>query len=267
MQPFLAPRPTRAMAPAIALLVVLGATHAATAQENVEQRRFFASMGMGFDFNRGDYGETETTTVGSVPVYLKLEWSPVTWRVSIPFVLVDGYVDVIRDRDGAVPTTGSFDETSTEYGIGDTVTSLSYSWYPPLRWLPIIDLTGGVKIPTAGNKLGTGKVDATGSIDVWQMLGPVSVFGGFGYRYKGGKQYQNILIANSGVAWRMTDWINGGLTYQWRESSVGRGDAHDISPYLSIRTGVHTRFGPYAIVGLSQNAPDWGIGGTFTYEF
>lgn len=266
---------------ALALSVLLPSTVATASEGNGQtvaensdadvsyksERSFYASMGMGMDFSRGDYGTDSKTNSLAIPVSLKLEWEPITFRVSVPFVTINGSDGVIGGTDGPVSGGGSLLGTSVRYGLGDVVTGLTYSYYASQAWVPNLDISGKVKIPTAGDGLGTGKTDVTLQLELSKGLGRVSVFGSIGYRFKGGGVYDDILIAATGVGVRISTTVQVGLAYDWRESSVAAGDSHEVSPYLSFRTSEHTRIGPYAVLGLSEQAPDWGVGSSFTYVF
>jgi hypothetical protein len=247
--------------------------HVEQRQED-EIRRFYAAAGMGFDFNRGDYGEVDAvgdsveTDTAQVNAFVRLEWDPFTLRVSVPFVLVDGSETFVPGDDGT-PTEDFTPGTRRDYGLGDLVTRLTYTWYPKDDRIPIVDLSTQVKIPTADDSkgLGTGKTDVTLQMELVKAFGPVSTFGGFGYRFKGGP-LDDILLASAGLGLRFSRTVSAGIAYDWREaSSSGVGDSHELAPYLSIRAGKHMRFGPYGVIGLSEAAPDWGVGSTVAYEF
>ena len=262
---------------ALSLFLLLSSSNAIAAEDSTEdrganvydqsERSFYASMGMGLDFSRGDYGTDSMTNSLAVPVSLKLEWEPITFRVSIPFITINGSDGVIGGTDGPVSGGGSLLGSSVRYGLGDVVTGLTYSYYAREKWVPNFDISSKVKIPTAGDGLGTDKTDVTLQLELSKGMGPVSVFGSFGYRFKGGGVYEDILLASSGVGVRISSTLQAGLAYDWRESAVAAGDSHEVSPYVSIRTSEHFRVGPYAVLGLSEQAPDWGVGSSFTYVF
>lgn len=241
----------------------------ATTGPQPEQRRFYASMGLGFDFSRGDYGAPDATNSLSVPVSLKLEWEPVALRISLPFLLINGSKGVLGATDGPTPSSGGGTVLGQDfrYGLGDVATSLTYTYYPTQQWVPLVDLRVKVKIPTAASDLGTQKTDTTLQFDLTERFGPLSVFGGFGYRFKGGR-YHDILLGSVGFSYRMIKTLSGSLAFDWRESSInGVDDSMELTPSLSIRINKHARFGPYGVIGFSDSSPDWGVGATSTWNF
>jgi len=230
-----------------------------------DRQRFFASASIGVDYSRGDYGEPDDTDFLSVPVAIKLEWEPITFRASISFLYKDGVDDVIPGIGGA----GEDAATSTEAGVGDVVTSLAYTYYPDRKFVPIVDLITKVKIPTAseGKGLGTGKTDVTLQAEFTEVFGPFSIFGGGGYRFKGGSQYDDIIVAGGGFGLRFSRSFSAGVAYDFREAATGSADdVHELVPYMTIRLSERTRLGPYGIIGLSDGSPDYGGGLTLTAD-
>ncbi|HIF91550.1 MAG TPA: hypothetical protein EYG46_15190 [Myxococcales bacterium] len=216
-------------------------------------RRFYASAGVGFDFSRGDYGDPVTTNSLAIPFSLMLELEPITFRLSLPYSVADGFEKNLSDGNGSE--------------AGDVTTSFTYTYYPSAKALPVLDLTTKVKIPTANDKLGTGKTDVTLQLELSKSLGRLSGFGSFGYRFKEGF-YRDIVLASLGAGFRVSRSFSMGVAYDYREASVRWSkDSHEISPNLSIRSGEHLRFGPYGVVGLSEPAPTWGLGANVTWIY
>jgi hypothetical protein len=241
-----------------------------TAGSGGDWRRFYASAGIGFGFYRGDYGDKtngkpdKKTNSWSVPVYAKFEYVPVTFRVSVPYQVIDG-AEGLREGD-VDPTAGA--GSSTRHGIGDTTVSLMYSWYPKRKFLPSIDLKTKVKIPTASSKdIGTGHADVTFQFEMTKKIGQLGLFSSASYRLKGGF-YNDIWLASTGAMLKLKREIWLGVAYDFRESSTSTaGDSHEIGLFASLRLGAQRRIGPFAVFGLSENSPDWGLGATFSYDF
>jgi hypothetical protein len=233
--------------------------------EDEDRQRFFASASIGIDYSRGDYGEPDDTDFLSVPVGIMLEYEPITFRASVPFLYKDGVDDVILGIGGA----GDDAATSTEAGIGDVVTSLAYTYYPDREYVPTVDLITKVKIPTASKSkgLGTGHTDVTLQTEITETIGPVSVFGGVGYRFKGGSRYDDIVVAGAGASLRFARSFSAGVAYDFREAATSAtDDSHEIVPFMSIRMSERFRLGPYAVFGLSDGSPDYGGGLTLTVD-
>ncbi len=255
------------------LAFVIGAANAAADDETARtDRRFYATIGTGFDFNRGDYGERDaagkevTTDTASIPFFAKLEWEPVTFRVSVPVLYIDGSDQISGDGvsgDGIAGERKSF-------GVGDVTTSLTYTYYPSRESaLPIVDLTAKVKIHSATpDDMGSSGTDLTIGTELAKTFGLVSVFGGAHYRFKTGQNFDNIWLASVGASIKIAKWISLGGAYDFREASTpGSTNSHEVSPFVSLRLSDHVRLTPYGVAGLSDGAPDWGVGSSVSYQF
>ena len=251
---------------ALSILVIsLFVASVAQAGEEPEQyRRFYASAGVGFDYSTGDYGDPDKSHVYAPSLFAKFEYEPITVKVLVPYVVVDG--DFVPG-EGATPGVGT---TSSRHGIGDVVTTLSYAHFSDNEYLPtIVEPSIKIKIPSGSEKkgIGTGHTDVTFGLELAKAFGSVTVFGSGAYRTKGGS-YNDIWLASLGTSIKIGERVSAGLAYDFRQASTnGVGDSHEIAPMASFRVSERLRFGPYAVIGLSTNAPDWGLGGMLTVNF
>jgi hypothetical protein len=215
------------------------------------------TVGLGFDYNRGDFEAEQSTDTGAITTQIKLDWETISVRAALPFFGVKG--------PGNAELQGS---EETDYGVGDLTTSVSYTLFPPRNDLPFFDFILKLKIPTANSKFGTEKVDVTLLVDVIHNFDPVVVFADLGYRFRGGSDYHDTLLAAVGGGVQLRDGSSLWLAYDWRESPFReRGDEHDLTPFVSIPIGKHFRIDPYVVIGLAAASPDWGIGTTLSWKF
>lgn len=234
----------------------------------LDGRRVRLTASTGIDFSSGDYGGPVRSDILSVPFGLKLEVDPFILRVSVPYLLIDGPVAFVGDSPEPTDPTSDFVRSVSNRGsIGDVVVAASYVFLPTSSALPVVELTGKVKFGTASTRksLGTGETDYTLELDVSKSFGALTPFAGFGYKFVGDIQglepFRDKWFASGGASFRVASWLNVGTAYDWRQSSVrGRRDSHELVPFGTIKLGRHVRLDPYAVVGLSQNAPDWGAG-------
>ncbi len=242
-----------------------GATESRTEDEADRSSRYFRVTGStGLDFSTGDFGTDTDTDVWYVPSSLKLEWDPFFIKVTVPYVIVDGDVVLIDGQPEGGPGFGG-----TRNGIGDIVLSGGYVYFPTSQFLPIIELSGKVKFATADEDkgLGTGEENYTLQLDVSKQFGWFTPFGAVGYKFIGDPPDVNLndkIFASGGFSARLGDRVSAGVVYDWAESAVsGRSDIQEISPFASIRFGENFSIDPYALVGLSNASPDWGVGVQF----
>jgi hypothetical protein len=178
-------------------------------------------------------------------------------RAALPFFGLNG--------PGTAELEGS---DQTEYGVGDLIASLGYTLYPPRNDLPFFDFIIKLKIPTANSNFGTQKVDVTLLVDVIHDFDPLIAFADLGYRFRGGSEYDNTFLAALGAGVQLWRGSSLWLAYDWRESPFsGRGDEHELTPFVSIPIGSHFRIDPYVVIGLAEASPDWGVGSTLSWKF
>lgn len=215
------------------------------------------TLGLGFDYNRGDFEADQTTDMGSLTAMVKLDWETLSVRAALPFFGLEG--------PGNAEFQGS---ENVDYGVGDLVTSLTYTLFPPRNGLPFFDFILKLKLPTAKSDFGTGKVDVTLLVDVIHDFDPLVVFADFGYRFRGAGDYSDTLLAAIGGGVQFEVGSSLWLAYDWRESPFReRGDEHELTPFVSIPVGSHLRIDPYVVIGLSAASPDWGAGTTVSWKF
>jgi hypothetical protein len=223
-------------------------------QDEYEEELEF-TISAGFSYSSGGYGEDQKTEILSAPLTLKAERYPLIAKLSVPYIRIKGPNDL-----GVV---------ETEQLVGDLVGSLSYIFYRESLPLPTLELTGKVKFPTAvdidvlGKKelegLGSGEFDYTVQLDASRRFGNLTPFATFGHTFMGG--LDDVFFASAGAGYRAASWLSAGLIYDWRQSSAeDEGDSHELGPYASFKLGRRLSLGPYAVLGLSQDAADYALG-------
>lgn len=219
----------------------------------------------GLDFSSGNYGESQSTEVWYVPLNVKYEWRR-RWvfRVTVPYLRVTGPGGGIVTGGDVV--TVSEGRRETHEGLGDVVVGVTYRLDPPLAAFPYVDFTTKLKIPTASESegLGTGEPDTTLQIDMLKPFGRFTPFGTIAFRFVGDPPDADLtdtLSASLGFDWRIAKSLSAGVYYGWRQTaSRSLGDAHELVPFVSWKLARHFTLGPYAEVGLSDAAPDFGLG-------
>ena len=219
---------------------------------------FRLTFATGVDYSQGNYGEPDETDTLYVPASLKLELDPFIFRLSVPWVRSS--CDLIDDS-----CQGGFQEEQT--GIGDVVLGAGYVFFPDASSaLPTVELSAKVKFGTADRDkgLGTGENDYTLLADFSKSFGSIVPFAGFGYRFVGDPpdlDLQDKWLAWAGVSARVNSKVSVGISYDWSQSTVAtRPDAHELSPFATIKISRSFSVDPYGVIGLSDNSPDWGFG-------
>lgn len=170
----------------------------------VPLRSWRASLAMGYEYDSGVEGNT---TEQFLPFAIQFEYgafslSLTTSRVSIEGEqIVGGFfipgLPEARLEDALERLNARFDSdlglddiadlSFDATGVGDTLLSLSYTWFDPDRWIPFIEFTTSVKFPTASEQdlIGTGKYDWILQIDLAKPIGRFTPFASLAYRFNG----------------------------------------------------------------------------------
>lgn len=248
-----------------AVMLLAGAAHAEDG----------LNLGVGADYSSGDYGTDTTTTILSVPVTAKYTTGAWSFKASLPWMRVDGDPNVVpglgsvtnlnpRGRGrGAGGGTPSPVESGTESGMGDLRLAATYSIDTggPLG----VDLTANAKVATADEDkgLGTGANDYGVAVDLYRDFDGTLLFGGVGYTALGDSDFidvDSVLNADAGASWKVGTGSLGAM-YDWRAAaSDDADDRSELTGFYSFPAGERTKMQVYAVKGLSDGSPDWGLG-------
>jgi len=162
----------------------------------------------------------------------------------------------------------------TTAGIGDIILRGRYYVVEEKDFVPLIAVTGRVKIPTASANqgLGTGELDYGFGAEVSKMLGDWWI--GFldgGYNIIGdpeGLNFQNQYWYDIGAGYYFTKKLLVSLYFEeYRAVVPGFVNARDLFFSTYYRASDTWRFNAGLTVGVSNGAPDYGISIGTSYRF
>ena len=226
------------------------------------------SLLVGYEFSRGEFDASDDTEISYVPFTLKYQRGDWIVGLTVPYLRIKGPGDVVRGADGNLVIASDGGGTTTESGLGDVVAALSYTLYPSRPSLPVLELSGRIKLPTADEDegLGTGETDYTLQADVSKRFGAFSSFATLGYRFLGDSSDLDLedgFLASLGVGYRYSPRVSLGLAFDYREASTdGSDDARELVPYTSFRVSDRLTLGTYGVVGFSDASSDLALGVT-----
>ena len=228
--------------------------------------------GVGADYSTGSYGQSTSTEILSIPFMARYETDRWTLKLSVPYLRVTGPGNVIPGvgRHGGAPrATG----TTTESGLGDTVGSATYTAYYDDATKRGLDLTGKVKLPTADSDkgLGTGSVDESVQVDVYQTQGLFTLFADVGYTFFGHSdvvQLENAPYYGLGLSKKVDAENSLGMSFDGRQRvTPGGAPRRELTGFWNRRMDRATRLQAYVLKGFADGSPDWGIGATLMRSF
>ena len=129
-----------------------------------------------------------------------------------------------------------------------------------------MDLSGKVKFGTGDeNKgLGTGENDYGVYANFYHWIDQNSLIAVVGYDVRGDPQnvdLNNTASVTLGVAHRLSNVTRVSGYIDWRQSAFpGDDDPTELTAFISQQLNSSYRLTSYALAGLSDSSPDWGVG-------
>lgn len=219
----------------------------------------------GAEWSEGDYGEPTDTTVFHEFIAARYTTAPWSFKVTVPFLQVDGPASVVDDE------VESFGADRSVSGIGDVSLATTYTiaWKPERVYL---DLIARVRLPT-GDKdkgLGSGETDFIALASVTKDFEKFTVFADVGRRFLGSSPTQprkDGWILSAGASVPVGETTEIGATIDWREAAFeGAPDPLELSANVRFDLSDDVRMSVYAFKGLSDGSPDHGVGITLTWR-
>lgn len=230
----------------------------------------------GVDYTTGDYGTGTSTDILYIPFTAKYEHGPWFIGLTIPYIRIRGDSSVVGGADGTVITKGNgktktvngstVPNVTTNSGLGDIVGQAGYSFFLNDSTLPLVDLIGKIKFPTADKNqgLGTGEFDYSLQADVSKTFDRWTPFGTVGYRYVGepsGTHLNNIFFTSLGVSYKLQEQWRAGLIFDYRQStSDNTADPAELTPFAVWKLRRDVALTGYGVIGLTNGSPDYGAG-------
>lgn len=277
------------------LCTALSAQAANTTQtpDTTTQTSGHVSVSSGFDYSSGTYGTQTRTTIWDVPFTIGYDNSDWSLKLVVPYVHISGSNDIIpgvgRVNNGnpsgrgrghvaglagqPVSQTTAGATSGSASGMGDVVAQATYHLFTSKSGRFGIDVGGHIKFGTADeNKgLGTGQNDYGASINLFQVVGSWTLFGGAGYTDYGSSSYIQLhdgANANVGASYRTSSQDSIGAYYYWREKISDTGyQESDVTLFWNHHYNANWRLQAYALAGLSNGSPGWGGGLSLKYAF
>ena len=230
----------------------------AAAQEDVNS----FELSTGFDYSVGKYGAAVDTSVKDIPIEAKAQLGRLRLQASLPYVWIKGPGQIVG---GVVVGSSNPTAVAERHGIGDLSLAGAYRLTNDSGALPMIELGGNVKLPTANATIGTGETDYGVNVALYKSVGPqVTLFGSVGYSWLGSPaayQLKNGITAYGGLNLRPDPAINLGASVAYREPvATGLQGQAVVSPYLTYRFSKHLGLTAYGTAGLNEASPRVGAG-------
>jgi hypothetical protein len=178
----------------------------------------------GLDYSIGKYGQSENTYIKYVPLTGKLELERWLFRVTVPWVQIDGPSGA-TGGDSKIILTNNANRRTSESGLGDIVASATYTAIQSSKHKLILDVGAKVKFGSASFKrgLGSGENDYSLQIDAYKLFDKLTFLGTAGYRKLGdpaGIDLNNVWFGTLGAVYKFDPTNNAGIFLDLRQAST-----------------------------------------------
>lgn len=247
------------------------------------------------NYSSGSYGTDSKTNIVYAPMTVRRIFRDGDVSLTIPFVSISG-TGAVR-LVGGVPTrtgnptasavgalTGSgrgknpgatpLSSATTDSGLGDIILRGRYYLIEEGTILPLVALTGKIKFPTADadRGLGTGEFDEGFGIELTKRLSErwLAYLDG-GYTFIGdapNTDFNNRWWYDIGLGYDVTDEFHVSVFYEEYRALVNTvNNARDLLALAHYVVNDTVRVTGSALVGLSNGAPNYGVGGGIRLQF
>jgi hypothetical protein len=250
----------------VASMVVAGAAQAQTAQAQSGQAQ--AATGVrpswevsaGVDYSTGSYGATVDTQVLYAPLSVRARTDRLRLEASVPYLHIRGPGEFVG---GGIVVPGA--EATSRSGLGDVLLGGGLTLARGGERAPTVEAAGTIKLPTAGEGLGTGAADLSAQLNLYQPLTPgVMLMASAGYQWLGDADAYDLedgLIGMVGFNFKPSEPVDAGVTLNYRARAVAGQDAQiTASPYAAWRSPQGWGITGYGNLGLTEASPDFGAG-------
>jgi hypothetical protein len=224
----------------------------------------------GIDYSTGKYGLTEATRIKYVPFIGKVEYGRWQAKVTVPWLEISG-PGAVTGGDSKIVVTDVVRQRSTESGLGDVVSSLTYTAFQSPEQKLTLDVGAKIKFATASAQkgLGTGANDYSVQLDAYKTLtncDKLTLLGTIGYKTFGKptlSEYglDDTWFATLGAAYKINAANSAGLFIDLRQASWAKNsEIREYTAYYSHRFSPRYNLQSYFSVGDTRSSLDFGGG-------
>jgi hypothetical protein len=237
---------------------------------------FTWGVSTGFDYTSGKYGAkcafqslsltcTSTgTTVLDIPTTGMIQFGRVRFEATVPWVDIEGPGKFAGVFGIPIVVAPQSNEPKHRSGIGDITAGAAVVLSREDILLPLIEIEGVIKLPTAADGLGTGKTDYGAQINLSKTVLPgLTGFGSLGYQWIGDINTVPLhsgARATAGAEFHFLSLSAGGL-FDYRQSAwQGSPDYFAFDPYAKWDVIAGLGIAVYGTFGMTRSTPSSGVG-------
>lgn len=249
------------------------------------------------NYSSGSYGTDSRTNILYAPMTVRRIFRDGDISLTIPFVSISG--KGAARLVGGVPTRTSSSATAspvgtlasgagggkrpgasplssrtTDSGLGDIIVRGRYYLIEESSFMPLVAITGRVKVPTADadRGLGTGEFDEGAGVELTKRVADrwLTYLSG-GYTFIGDApdtNFNNQWWYDVGIGYDVTDNFHISVFYEEYRALVDTvNNARDLLALANYAVDDTVHLTGSLLVGLSNGAPNYGFGGGVRFRF
>lgn len=247
------------------------------------------------NYSSGSYGTDSRTNILYAPMTVRRMFRDGDVSLTVPFVMISG-TGAVRLVGGVPTRTGSatassvgalaagsggkgpgaspLSSSTTDGGLGDIILRGRYYLIEESTIMPLVALTGRVKLPTADAEsgLGTGEFDEGAGVELTKTLTDrwLAYLDG-GYNIIGeapGTSFNNQWWYDVGIGYDVTDNLHMSVFYEEYRALVNTvNNARDLLALTNYMVSDTVHLTGSLLVGLSNGAPNYGFGCGIRFRF
>lgn len=248
------------------------------------------------NYSSGSYGTDSKTNIVYAPMTIRRVFRDGDVSLTIPFINISGtgavrLVGGVPTRTGGVaqataapagaqagrgkrPGDVPLSSATSDSGLGDIILRGRYYLIEERTILPLVALTGRIKFPTADadRGLGTGEFDEGVGVELTKRLAtPWLAYLDGGYNFIGnapGTDFHNQWWYDLGIGYDVTDNLHMSVFYEEYRALVNTvNNARDLLALANYVLNDVVCVTGSALVGLSNGAPNYGLGVGIRLQF
>jgi len=224
----------------------------------------------GLDYSTGKYGLSEATRIKYVPFTGKLEYDRWLAKITVPWLEINGS-GAVTGGDSKIILSNVTRPRSTESGLGDIVSSITYTAFQSADQKLTLDVGAKIKFATASAQkgLGTGSNDYAVQLDAYKTMqewDKLTLLGTLGYKTYGKPELSNYGLHNTwfgtlGAAYKINGSNSTGLLVDLREAAWAQNsEIREYTLYYSHRFNPSYNLQTYATTGDTRSSVDFSAG-------
>jgi len=200
----------------------------------------------------------------SISPAVMVQFDRLRLEVTVPYVDIEGPGTLSGALGPRTIVAQQGTPTNRRSGLGDVSVGAAFIILREGKILPRLELAGVVKVPTAGNGLGTGQTDYGVQATFYRpLLAGVRLFGSIGYQRIGDPNTLRLHDGERGTVGldiNYSNWGGGALLDYEKSLFPGVPNSFTVDPYVTLPFLFGSGLQVYTTIALTRQSPNHEVG-------